>query len=67
MCSHVGLSLVKGRRAGQWTLLQLNLWRTTIRIRRQRFPLFAMTGCFVLLGLLFGLLFYQQVHAWLVT
>jgi hypothetical protein len=52
---------VKGRRASLWTFLKLNLWRTAIRIRKQQFPLFSQTACFVLLGVLLGLLFYQQV------
>jgi hypothetical protein len=55
--------MVKGRRASSWILLKLNLWRMNIRIRSQQSLLVSNIVCFALLGLLLGLLFYQQVSS----
>lgn len=60
-CSHKHVKRVKGIGANDWDLFVINCWRTTLQLYRDTVSLVLWGFTNVLMGILFGTLFYQSV------
>ncbi len=62
---HRALASVTGRAASPWALFRLNLWRCGLQLGRDRATLGLWAAVSALIGALLGILYWQQVRAYL--
>lgn len=60
---HKSLGGVTGRAASPWVLFKLNLWRCSLQLARDKATLGLWAAVSSLIGVLLGVLYWQQVRA----
>jgi len=59
---HKGLGGVRGVKASTWTLLKLNFWRASLRLRRDKTFVVLWGVISVIVGFLLGVIYLQQAY-----
>ena len=59
---HKGLGGVRGVKASTWTLLKLNFWRASLRLRRDKTFVVLWGVISVIVGFLLGIIYLQQAY-----